>query len=431
MTSNGFYFIDAVNGNDSNSGTMAQPFQTLLGVQSKGLPTTAALYFRAGSYASTGIKMNTMPSIWMAFPGDKMPTLDCQGQRTCIGLGSSVQNPLLYQGFEITNSAFKFFWLDGDGKPVTWRNNIMHGITVTNANDAYENPAFIFTSDYVKGSTPVYQNLILQNNQVYDLNNYNHDIHISPATFYDVSHSLEEDNIIHDIYDGTCIEDKDDGWYNTYRHNTCYNIDGGAGIGLYSQYSQVGIEIENNLLVGNANGRNLVDVGSQPGYIKNIYLHDNTFVDGFIGFGNPIWGQGQNAYVIAHNIFYDDSQTAPLEFIGANGSYDPSLIGQPIAIGSTTLITASDAYVSAILTGQEAQFENNLYWSPDATQKIITWSWQQHGLDLAGWQKLNIDSNSIFFVQQPMLSTDGTYSLSPSDPNYGQFGKDFSAGTWQ
>ena len=435
VTTTNFYFVDATNGNDSNPGTLAQPFQTLLGIQNKGLPMTATLYFRAGTYPSTGIKMSTMPGLWMAYPSDTMPTLDCQDQPTCIGLNGNVNGPALFQGFEITNCEFKYFWLDGDHYPVTWRNNIMHGITVTNSNSAYENPAFIFTSDYVSGTASVYQKLILQNNQVYDLNNYNHDIHISPATFYDVSHSLEEDNVIHDVYDGTCIEDKDDGWYNTYRHNTCYNVDGGSGIGLYSQYSQGQIEIENNLLIGNANGRNLIDVGSQPGYIKNIYIHNNTLVDGQIGFGNPIYNQSPNTYVIAHNIFYDDSSTAPFQFYGLNGSYDPSTIGKQSCAGSLSacpLITASQAYVSAILTGNETQFENNLYWSPDPTQKMMTWSWQQYGLDLTGWQKLNFDATgSVFFTQQPAFSTDGTYSLSASDPDYGMYGKDFSAGTWQ
>ncbi len=385
-------------------------------------------------YPSTGIQMNNMPGIWMAYPGDARPILDCQNKGTCIGLSGNVQSPALFQGFDITNSSFKFFWLDGDKSPVTWRNNIMHGITVTNPNDAYENPAFIFTQDYTGGTTPVYQHLILQNNQVYDLNNYNHDIHISPATFYDVSHSLEEDNVIHDIYDGTCIEDKDDGWYNTYRNNVCYNVDGGSGIGLYSQYSQGQIEIENNLLIGNSNGRNLIDVGSQPGYIRNIYIHNNTLVNGFIGFGNPIYNQSAGTYVIAHNLFYDDSTTAPLEFYGVNGSFDPSTIGQPSCVGTATQcppITASQAYVSSLLTGNEALFKDNWYWSPDSTQKMMTWSWQQYGLNLSQWQNLGFDSaGGFFFTQQPSFlatgaySSSNDYSLAPTDPNYSVYGKD-------
>ncbi len=447
VTTNNFYFIDSASGNDSNAGTLAQPFQTLLGVQSKKLPMTATLYIRGGtstpgeSYPSTGIQMSDMPGIWMAYPGDTMPVLDCQGQRWCIGLNGNLQHPALFQGLEITNCAFKYFSVNGDKSPITWRNNIMHDIHVTSSGDGYENPAFIFAWDYTSGTTPIYQNLILQNNEFYNLYNYfntttnKYDIHISPATFYDVSHSLEEDNVIHDIYAGTCIEDKDDGWYNTYRHNTCYNVDGSSGIGLYSQYSQGQIEVENNLLIGNSKGRNLIDVGGQPGYIKNIYIHNNTLIDGQIGFGGPIYNQGPGTYVIAHNIFYDDSATAPFQFYGLNGSYDPSTIGKQSCVGSLStcpLITAAQAYVSAILTGNEAQFKNNLYWSPDPAQKMITWSWQQYGLDLAGWQRLNFDATgSIFFTQQPAFSTDGTYSLAPNDPNYGTYGKDFSAGTWQ
>lgn len=424
VTKANFYFVDATNGNDSNPGTLASPFKTLLGVQTKGLPPTATLYVKHGTYVSTPIKMSEMPSIVMAYPGDK-PVLDCQGQRTCIGMNANVHNPILFQGFEITHCAFKYFWVDNDKHGITWRNNVMHDLTVTQANDAYENPAFIFTSDYTNTPTPIYQHLILQNNQIYNLNNYNHDIHISPATFYDVSHSLEEDNVIHDIYDGTCIEDKDDGWYNTYRHNVCYNSDPN-GIGLYNQYTQGQIEVENNLLIGSSGGTRLLRIGGQPGYIKNIYIHNNTFVDGQVGFAASIYGQAEHTYVFANNIFYNDSS---LPFYEATGSFDPSKIGAPSSVGGPP-ITPSQAYVSAILTGNEALFENNLYWSPDSTQKMMTWSWGAYGIDLTGWKNLNFDVGSLFFVK-PTLSTDGSYSLSPSDPYYGVYGKDFSPGVWQ
>ena len=411
VTTNSFYFIDANAGNDSNSGSISAPFQTLQGVQNANLPNTATLYVNSGTYAAYGINMKNMPGIITANPNDSSrPVFDCQSHGLCFYI-NSVTDPILFQGLEMTNCSFKYFVLDGNPiNNVTWRNNIMDNLTVTNSNNAYENPAFIFTASYSAslGSTateppPVYEHIIIQNNQFYNINNYNHDIHASAAIFFDVSHSLEEDNVIHDIYDGSCIEDKEDGWYNTYRNNVCYNDDV-YDVNILSQYTGGEDEVNNNLLIGDSNDFSAIQIGLQPGYIRNIYIHNNTIINGITRFGPPFGTANTQNFVIKNNLFYNDGTV--------NISPFPFYTGNP-----------------ANFPGAKITANNNLYWST-ASQPFLTWNWNGNELDYLGWQNLGFDQNSSFGAK-PALSNDGTYSLSPSDPNYGVYGKDFLPGVWQ
>ncbi len=404
VTTNGFYFVNSASGNDSNPGTLAQPFQTLNGVMAKNLPGSTILYVQAGTYPLSGsIQMSNMPGIIMAYPGTR-PVIDCQNLGNCFHLDGTVKNPVLFQGFEMENCSFKFFSLDGYKYSATWRNNIMHNINVTNPNNAYENPAFIFTWDYTNSPTPVYQNLIVQNNQFYNMQNYQSDIHIAAFTWYDVSHSVVEDNVIHDINRGACFDDKDDGWYNTFRNNICYNSNP-YGFDFASQYTEGQEEINNNLFIGNANDTDAIQVGMQPGYIQDVYIHNNTIINGTIDFGYPFSLANTQKFVIKNNIFYIDGTVNVSSLPFYHG--DPSVIGQD---------------------GVAAN--NNIYWSSNSAQPMIAWGWSGSQLEFSGWQKLGYDINSSFGVK-PTLSTDGTYSLSPSNPDYGVYGKDFSAGVWQ
>lgn len=415
VTTNNVYFINAVSGSDSDTGALGHAFKTLLGVQSKGLPMTATLYFRAGTYVATGIKMNEMPGLWMAYPGDAMPVLDCQGQKTCIGLNAFVKDPILFQGLNFTNVENEFFAVDGDSHGITWRKNIMNNLDVTNSIDGTGgNPAFIFTASTSAslGSTPtepppVYQHLIVQNNQFYDLKD-SYASRASASTWYDVSHSLIEDNVIHDV-EGACFEDKEDGWFNVFRHNVCYNMKA-FGIDLLGQYTSAQEEIDHNLYIG-ANGSNAVQIGFETGYIDNVYIHNNTFVNGSVNFAGIISNSKWGNFVIENNIFYNDSTDENFAFYGILGDTNPS-----------------------ILPTKQTTIDDNIYWSENPALPYVIWGYQVNKTSLTIWKSLGFDLNSIF--TKPILLTNGTntisdYSLSPTNPDFGIYGKDFSPGGWQ
>src|SRR6185437_3044820 len=99
-----------------------------------------------------------------------------QAQKFCIGMNGLIKYPVLFQGLNFTNVEYEYFSVDGNAYPVTWRNNVMNNLHVTNANDSTENPTFIFTVGTGAGAVtaepaPEYQHLVLQNNQFYDLEN--------------------------------------------------------------------------------------------------------------------------------------------------------------------------------------------------------------------------------------------------------------------
>jgi hypothetical protein len=233
---------------------------------------------------------------------------------------------------------------------------------------------------------------------------------------YDVSFSIFEDNVVHDINAGYCIHDKDDGWFNTIRNNVCYNMNG-YGISLSNQYTQGQIEVNHNLVIGNANSSIGINIGMQPGYIQNIFIHHNTLINSQIGFGGPIYDAKSLNYVIKNNIFSNDPT---LPFYSADGSYDTSATGK----------TADQMYITAITVAKKASFDKNLYWGSSSSQKIISWAWGSNGDAMSAWKSLGFDLNSIFFVK-PSLSTDGSYSLPESDVNFGVYGKDIDPGGWQ
>lgn len=91
----GFCFVDSVSGSDSNSGTLASPWQTLAKAlnTSTGCGANSILYFRAGSYnfaslspactteaygCAFQINETSRPVIWIGYPGETA-TIDFQG----------------------------------------------------------------------------------------------------------------------------------------------------------------------------------------------------------------------------------------------------------------------------------------------------------------------------------------------------------------
>jgi hypothetical protein len=87
----GWFFVDAVNGSNSNSGTAASPWQTLSKVYDSST-ANSRVYFRAGTYTPAGITVTNADDIngeeridwssgarstnWLAYPGDARPVID-------------------------------------------------------------------------------------------------------------------------------------------------------------------------------------------------------------------------------------------------------------------------------------------------------------------------------------------------------------------
>lgn len=63
VTTTGFKFVDAVNGNDNNTGTISSPWQTLAKVHSSSA-IGEIIYFRAGNYSVAGIARSSIGSAW-------------------------------------------------------------------------------------------------------------------------------------------------------------------------------------------------------------------------------------------------------------------------------------------------------------------------------------------------------------------------------
>lgn len=90
VTTEGFYFVDAVSGNDStNDGTLAAPWRTISKLFSTATGNGAIVYFRQGTYDLVGCPIgsrttspfhhvavpSTLAGNWIAYPGET-PTLD-------------------------------------------------------------------------------------------------------------------------------------------------------------------------------------------------------------------------------------------------------------------------------------------------------------------------------------------------------------------
>lgn len=86
-----FVFIDAVSGNNSNAGTLAAPFQTMLALHSDSSATTTysqkIVYMRGGQHNFVGISgngnnyamfSNNLPTCFLAYPGET-PRVDMSG----------------------------------------------------------------------------------------------------------------------------------------------------------------------------------------------------------------------------------------------------------------------------------------------------------------------------------------------------------------
>ena len=386
VTTAGFFFVAATGGSDTNPGTLALPWATIAKAQAAA--GDGIVYVKSGTYNAAAWSFQVgNPNKWLAYP-DESVILDLVGDNVGVGKSYAVVN-----GFEIRNSGAaiaKMFWVSGPTTNLIWRNNVMHGVNSTGAN----NPAFIFFED--DNYRPIdglvqYDRVVVQDNTFYDLIN---DVdHGASVTCYNVKNLLYEDNEAYQI-DGRGVSDKDDGYYNTFRNNVLHDM--GVGVGLFSQITQGQIEVCYNLIYNCPRG---IAIGAQPGYVRDVFVHRNTIVAGAIDFGSITDGVQSTNFNIYGNIISNGSgllySLYPVSN-GAGGYGYPSWVGDPA----------------------RAQIDNNLLWTTGSF--VAGFSWGLVNKNLTAWQTSGYDVNSI--AENPAL--DASYSLPAGSPYLGLYGRD-------
>ena len=149
VTTNGFRFIDAINGKSAASGgdgSINNPWKNFSDVyqgsvyDSKGRSTYAGefLYWRNGTYSMDAYKEdsgrrvplvgNRKPQVWLAYPGEN-PVFDMRAAQLVIYAGG---DDLYFDGLEFDvngNASGMGIQIDSSASRVTFRRNKLHGIT--------------------------------------------------------------------------------------------------------------------------------------------------------------------------------------------------------------------------------------------------------------------------------------------------------------
>ncbi len=383
VTTSGFSFVDGAAGADANPGTLAAPWKTIAhALASAG---GGIVYVRAGTYDATGFGLEgTKPTKWLAYPGER-PILDLGG-----GIAGVHASECVVSGFELRHAGAKMFWVGGQVSDLVWRNNVMHGVSSVGTN----NPAFVFFEDAaeyrpIEGRVQ-YDRIVVQQNTFYDLTN---DVdHGASLIAYNVKNLLFEDNEAYGI-DGRGVNDKDDGYQNTFRHNVLHGM--GIGVALASQYTQGQIEVCYNLVHDCATA---VEIGSQPGYIRDVFVHHNTLVGGGIGFGEVTDGAESTDLNVFDNII---ENVADLPYalypVAAPGGYRyPSWVGDP----------------------SRARIDHNLVWTSGSY--VAGYGWGLANKTLSDWRAAGYDRTGV--RADPGLGAD--FSLPADSPYLGEFGRD-------
>jgi hypothetical protein len=325
VTTAGFRFLDAVNGNSSGAGTLQNPWRTMADAYTKAQPSDI-LYFRAGTYnqltlprTGTGgfwerVEWTDQPSIWLAYPGER-PIID-------FGYRAGAENaPLIrldgdnvyVDGFETINSRLIAFQYNGGNIGPTFRKMRMHrhgpGIDGSNA-------SFIMT---VTGGAAY--GGVIQDSEFYELTG-----DATTLKIYSLQKLLIENTVHHTSSVG--IELKDDIPQFTVRGNVFYGIDRFALGGNMHETSTYG-EILYNYIRSNQ----ALQVNND-GMARRIDTYRNTFVgrvqvtgvgadNGPFTFSNNVIVNSDSGTPAGSHIYHDDVD-APNRIILSN-----NLAGNP------------------------------------------------------------------------------------------------------
>jgi hypothetical protein len=395
--SSAFRFV-ATNGQDANPGTAAAPWATLTHACNQAGPN-AYIYVKAGTYPISLTIDATKCGRLLAWPGDAVTLV---GQGTwAASISIRGGQRMLFQGltFDANDHRWLFSCDAGRLENVIWRRNTMHNAY---SNDR-ENPAFIFFWDGpqkpIQGQVQ-YRNIVMQENVFHDLRNPNS--HGASTTLYNVQDLLYEDNTAYDI-DGRGVSDKDDGFRNTFRNNIIYNCP--EGIALWNQYTQGSIEINHNLIY---NCNTAIILGGQPGYLRDVFVHHNTVIGSIIF----TWVL-QDTRSININVYRN--------IIAAGAT-------RPYAITPARVDDPGGSYHYEYpawfqTSDPKVRVDGNLLWT--SATSVAGYSWGIPATTWSAWQAQGYDQEGLF--TNPGL--DATYTLAPSSPYRGIYGRDLAAST--
>lgn len=282
VTTSGFFFVDAVNGSSGGTGSISNPWRSLLDIR-QNAAAGGIVYFRQGLYRLTGLPTTGTttppetrvdfderyhPVIWLAYPGDARPVIDFQydGVRVDTPRFRMSGSSVYVEGFEVRNSHIMAFQIgyDTNYRGATFRKNIMHqggpGVDGSNA-------AFIMTIQTAGG--PFIHGTTIIDNEFYAFTD------LCPIKTYDQDHVVMANNVFHDgnvlvsTDAAVAIKGRHGRW--EVRGNRLYDLT--DGIGGNQNNAQLG-EIRFNRVSATSLALSL----NQNGTAGPIYVYRNTFV---------------------------------------------------------------------------------------------------------------------------------------------------------
>ena len=306
VTTSGFYFVDAINGQtvaNGGTGTLANPWKTIedwYETKSTNTYQYGFLYFRTGTYTPPALEdgtrlafvSNYKPQVWLAYPGES-PVFDMNAAYVSVYSGG---DNFYVQGIEfnnISNSVRRAVSIGGAVNNVTFFDNDFSGTTYLDGT----NQAHVFISD--GGDAGSYWSF--QDNNFHD----------SSATMaiegYNTNKVLVEDNFVSNL-DGSGarqshgIGPKAGNTRWDIRHNQLFGNDiceadiwlGGLN---YDNYSDM--EVRYNLVIGGSGSYTSIYVNMGDTDMGPVYLHRNTVSGGsvLVKFGTT----GRGPYTFSNN----------------------------------------------------------------------------------------------------------------------------------
>ncbi|MEF3692160.1 MAG: putative Ig domain-containing protein [Candidatus Moraniibacteriota bacterium] len=294
VTTDGFYFIDAINGltvAQGGTGTQANPWKIIEDWYITKYDTTYSggfLYFKTGTYTPPALEdgerlafnQNYKPKIWLAYPDD-FPIFDMSYAHISMYAGGG--NNFYVDGIDfvpIANPDRKGISIDGASMNVVLRNNKFHGTTERIGT----NMAHIFIA--ANASQPYWA---IQDNLFYD------SVRTMGIEGYDATKVLVEDNYFYNFSNGGgeshAIGPKSNITRWDIRHNQIWNAAGhGIWIGGSNSNPFENNEVRFNVVKDTPSGYALT-VNYDGTDTGTHYIYRNTFV-GSIYVRNPIIGMG-------------------------------------------------------------------------------------------------------------------------------------------
>lgn len=291
VTTNGFKFLDAVNGSDSAAGTASAPWRTFQGLYNRGLPAEI-IYWRAGMYTPAGIPVENdnvangeerivwngseRPTTWLAYPGER-PVFDFGYTGAGYPYGTlsvpriRISEPNMYiDGFEFRRSMTMAFQVNqSNTHATTFRRNHFdrHGPGIDGGNSAF----IMFVAGANQGVGTIIQDNTFSNIQYGSAN--------CALKLYMLHKVLIEDNVFRDTTPGSegVLAIKATSSQYMVRGNLFYNI-GTLAIGG-NQNSGNGVittgeMLYNTVLVPSGGALEL----NQNGAAGQAFIYRNTFV---------------------------------------------------------------------------------------------------------------------------------------------------------